>query len=115
MATVRALAPKMSTIHPVPVQSGGTLTVEFDIPDASSEDELKGIPLKAAVDFVDREQDVNMMLYDMTGRAMSVPGTFKITNGKAVIYLELGHIPSGEYILRAQGLTWSDAKHILVK
>ncbi len=112
----KADAPKMSTVYPVPVQSGGTLTIEFDI--VNTEDEktgIKAVPLKATVDFTDRKEDVTMMLYDMTGRVINIPKTYKIVNGKAVIYLELDHIPSGKYILRAQGPNWSDAKNVLVK
>ncbi|TMM57124.1 hypothetical protein FEE95_11575 [Maribacter algarum] len=109
-------SPKMSTVYPVPVQSGGTLTIAFDIPEASKDNSrLQSASLKATVDFPDRQEDVTMLLYDMMGRVINVPRTYKIVNGKAVIYLVLDHIPSGKYILRAQGPNWSDAKNVLVK
>ncbi len=109
-------APKMSTVYPVPVRSGGTLTIEFDIPDTSKNDEgFNAVPLKATVDYLERNEEVGITLYDMTGRVISMPRIFKIVNGKAVIYLDLDHIPSGKYILRAQGPNWSDSKNVLVK
>ena len=46
---------------------------------------------------------------------ISVPRSFKIENGKATIYLDLDYIPTGKYILRAQGPTWFDAKNILIE
>ncbi|MFK7813137.1 MAG: SdrD B-like domain-containing protein, partial [Maribacter sp.] len=106
--------PKMSTVYPVPVQSGGRLTIMFDIPTVSN-DEFNVVPLKASVDYIERKEDVGIMLYDITGRMISIPRTFKIIDGKAVIYLDLDYIPSGKYILRAQGPNWSDAKNIVVK
>lgn len=113
----KAIAPKMSTVYPVPVQSGGTLTIEFDVNDDASDngEELKTIPLKASVDYVQRKEDVNVVLYNILGQMISAPRTFKIENGKATIYLNLDYIPSGKYILRAQGPAWSDAKNILVE
>jgi hypothetical protein len=109
--------PKMSSVYPIPVQSGGTLTIEFNILEEETNDgeALTVIPLKGSVDYIERKEDVGIMLYDITGRMISIPRMFKIENGKAIIYLDLDHIPSGKYILRAQGPTWSDAKNILVK
>jgi len=109
-------APKMSSIYPVPVESGGTLTIAFDTPNAeNNSDGLKAISLQATVDFPERKEDVTMMLYDMMGRVINIPKTYKIVNGKALVYLELDFIPSGKYILRAQGPNWSDSKNVLVK
>jgi len=111
-----AATPKMSRVYPVPVQSGGTLTIAFDIPSAvENNDGLKAISLKATANFPERKEDVTMMLYDMTGRVVNIPRTFKIVDGKAVIYLDLEYLTSGRYILRAQGPTWSDSKNILVE
>lgn len=114
---MKGTAPKMATVYPLPVQSGGTLTIEFDIQDdtAKSDEELKVVPLKGTVDYIERKEDVGIMLYDITGRMISMPRTFKIVDGKAIIYLDLDHIPAGKYILRAQGPNWSDAKNIIVK
>jgi hypothetical protein len=112
----RATTPVMSAVYPVPVQSGGTLTLEFDIAKTADENtELNAISLKATVDFPERQEEVTVMLYDMTGRVINIPKTFKIVNGKAVVYIDLDFIPSGKYILRAQGPNWSDAKNVLVK
>ncbi|MFS4491700.1 SdrD B-like domain-containing protein [Maribacter sp. 2308TA10-17] len=112
----KAVTPQMSTVFPVPVQSGGTLTVEFDISNAANENsDVNVVSLQATVDFPDRQEDVTMLLYDMTGRVINIPRTFKIVNGKALIYLDLDYIPSGKYILRAQGPNWSDAKNVLVE
>jgi hypothetical protein len=46
---------------------------------------------------------------------ITAPRTFKIKHGKAAIYLDLDSIPTGKYILRAQGPTWSDARNIVVE
>ncbi len=107
---------KIGTVYPVPVQSGSTLTIEFDINDNGSEnsDELKTVPLKTAIDHIDRKKDVSVVLYNILGQMITATRTFKVENGKAIIYLDIDHIPSGKYILRAQGPTWSDAKNILV-
>ena len=111
----RAVSPKVSKVYPIPVQSGGTLTIEFNVNDDTSDGAFKVIPLKGAVNYVERIEDVSVMLYDITGRMISAPRIFKVENGKATIYLDIDHIPPGRYILRAQGPTWSDAKNILVK
>jgi len=107
---------RMSTVYPIPVQSGGTLAIEFDLNKANSDnnDELKSIPLKAGVDNVQRKEDVNVVLYNILGQMITAPRVFKVENGKATIFLDIDHIPSGKYILRAQGSSWSDAKNILV-
>lgn len=109
---------KMSNVYPVPVQSGGTLTVEFDINQDTSNtnnEEFKVVPLKAGVDYIQRKEDVSVVLYNVLGQMISAPRSFKIENGTATIYLDLDYIPTGKYILRAQGPTWSDAKNILVE
>ena len=109
-----APTPVMTSVYPVPVQSGGKLTIEFEIP-SESNDELVAIPLMAAVDYIERKEDVGITLYDMLGRAIGITKTFKIIDGKATIYLDLDAIPTGKYIVRAQGSGWSDAKNIIVR
>lgn len=108
---------KMATVYPVPVQSGGTLTIEFDvnIDTSNNGDELKAVSLKAGVDYIERKEDVSVVLYNILGQMITAPRIFKIENGKATIYLDLDYIPSGKYIVRAQGPTWSDAKNIVVE
>ncbi len=108
-------SPKMSTVYPVPVKSGGTLTIEFDITDTSNGDELKAVSLKAGVDYIERKEDVSVVLYNVLGQMISAPKMYKMENGKATIYLDLDYIPTGKYIVRAQGPTWSDAKNIVVE
>lgn len=110
------ITPVIATVFPIPVESGGRLTIEFGLPNSSNDDEgFKVASLKATVDFPDRTEDVTMMMYDMTGRVINIPKTFKIVNGKAVIYLDIDYLAPGKYILRAQGPNWSNAKNILVK
>ncbi len=111
----RGNTPKMAVVYPVPVQSGGVLTIEFDMNKDSSNDGPQAVSLKAKVDHPQRKEDVGIMLYDITGRMVSIPRTFKIVDGKAIIHLDLGYLSPGKYILRAQGTTWSDSKNILVK
>ena len=111
----RGNTPKMVVVYPVPVQSGGVLTIEFDMNKDSSNDGPQAVSLKAKVDHPQRKEDVGIMLYDITGRIVSIPRTFKIVDGKAIIHLDLGYLSPGKYILRAQGSTWSDSKNILVK
>ena len=61
------------------------------------------------------KEDVSVVVYDMQGRMISIPRTFKMVDGKAIIYLDIDSIPSGKYIVRAQGNNWAESKHILVK
>ncbi len=105
----------MSSIYPIPVKSGGTLTIVFDKKNnANEEDELRAIPLSGFIKGEHQDEDLNVVLYNMLGQVIISPKTFKITNGKAKVFLKLDHIPEGEYILRAQSANWSDAKQIII-
>mgnify|MGYP000309148577 CR=1 FL=1 len=108
---------KMTNVYPVPVQSGGTLTIEFDTTTDTSanNEEFKIVPLKGQVEHIQRKEDVSVILYNVLGQMITAPRSFKIENGKATIYLDLDYIPTGKYIVRAQGPTWSDAKNIIVE
>ena len=98
---------KIATVYPIPVASGGTLTIEFGKEETTATTEKSfGPQLK---------EDVSVVVYDMQGRMISIPRTFKMVDGKAIIYLDIDSIPSGKYIVRAQGNNWAESKHILVK
>lgn len=107
--------PKMSTVYPVPVLSGGTLTIEFDMENLKNVDSPKATSLKSSIDGTIKKENVSVVLYDLTGRIVSVQRTFDLVNGKAIIYLDLDYIPSGKYIVKAQGGTWSHSKNIIVR
>ncbi len=110
------ITPKMMKVYPVPVQSGGTLTIEFDLEDSKKVDGIEATSLKAvAVGGNSKKENVSIVLYDMTGRVISMPRTFDLVDGKAVLYLDLDYIPSGKYIVKAMGGTWNDSKNIVVK
>ena len=57
----------MAAVYPVPVKSGGTLTIEFDINnDTSNNDkEYHVVSLKGTVDYIQRKEDVNVVLYNV--------------------------------------------------
>lgn len=110
-----AITPKVSKVYPIPVKSGSTLTIEFNTNVDNSDEELQLTRLKTASSNLTKSEKVGVMLYDITGRMISNPRTFKLENGKATIFLDIDNIPSGKYILRAQGPTWSEAKNILVQ
>lgn len=98
---------KISTVYPIPVASGGTLTIEFGKENSAITSKKSfGPKLK---------EDVSIVVYDMQGRIISIPRSFKMLDGKAIIYLDIDSIPSGKYIVRAQGNNWAESKHILVR
>ncbi len=106
---------EMLAVYPVPVQSGGVLTIELDT--KGTPEKVAGPNLlyaKTAADSQTSEQ-VGVMVYDMTGKMISTPRNFEIINGKAIIYLDIDHLPAGKYIVRAQSANWSNSKNILVK
>ncbi|MGI9552125.1 MAG: SdrD B-like domain-containing protein [Aurantibacter sp.] len=107
--------PKMAVVYPVPVQSGGTLTIEFDLEKPLDVVGPIDTSLKSSIDGNSKKENVSVVLYDMTGRIISIPRTFDLYDGKALIYLNVDHIPSGKYIVKAQGGTWSHSKNIIVK
>jgi len=108
-------SPKMMKVYPVPVQSGGTLTIEFDVEDNTNVSGLKATSLKAAVSGNPNKENVVVVLYDMTGRVVNTPRTFEIVDGKAVIYLDLDYMQTGKYIVKAMNGAWNDSKSIIVK
>ena len=98
---------KISKVYPIPVASGGTLTLEFGIEsDNSTSDKAFGPQLK---------EDVSIVVYDFNGRIVSAPRSFEMIDGKAVIYLDVDNMPSGKYFVKAQGSNWSESKQILVR
>jgi len=107
--------PKMMKLYPVPVKSGGTLTIEFDLEDNTNVSGLKATSLKAAVDGNPNKETVSIVIYDMTGRVISAPKIYDIVEGKAVIYLDLDYIPTGKYIVKAMNRSWNDSKSIIVR
>jgi len=110
-----ANTPKMSTVYPVPVESGSTLTIEFDMHDPQVTHKLQaGSSLTKGTGNSNKE-NVSVVLYDLTGRMISMPRTFDLIDGKAIIYLGLDYIPSGKYIVKAQGRTWNHSKNIIVR
>lgn len=98
---------KITTVYPVPVPSGGTLTMEFGSSTSDTGAKKTFGP--------ELEEDIAVVVYDMNGRMISVPRSFKMIGGKAVIYLDIDSIPGGKYIVRAQGNNWAESKHILVR
>jgi len=107
--------PKVMKAYPVPVKSGATLTLEFDIENGSNSSGIEATSLKAAVNGNSNKENVSIVLYDMTGKVISTPRTFDLVDGKAIIYLDLDYIPTGKYIVRAVGGNWDDSKNIIVK
>jgi len=110
----KSVSPKMMKVYPVPAQSGGTLTIEFDIEDTQV-DGLNATYLKAGNAGKSTKETVSIVVYDIMGRLISEPRTFDVINGKAVIHLDLGHMTSGKYIVKAQGGSWNDSKNIIVR
>lgn len=98
---------KISKVYPVPVTSGSTLTLEFGTTTPSSTGKQSFGP--------QLEEDVKVVVYDINGRMISVPRSFKMIDGKATIHLDINDIPSGKYIVKAQGNYWAESKHFLVK
>lgn len=113
--TKSANTPKMMKVYPVPVKSGGTLTIEFDLEDNKNVSGLGATSLKAAVVGNSTKENVVIVVYDMTGRVISAPRTFDIVDSKAVIYLDLDYMPTGKYIVKAMNRTWNDSKNIIVR
>ncbi len=107
----REATPRIMEVYPVPVQSGGRVTIEFDTADASA---LSLVELQAGTPSISKES-VSLRVYDMTGRIVDVTSQYEIVNGKAVIYLDLNYVTSGRYIVRASGSNWSDSKSIIVR
>ncbi|MFS4448139.1 SdrD B-like domain-containing protein [Maribacter sp. 2307UL18-2] len=97
---------KISKVYPIPVASGDALTLEFGTitPKLAGKKSL-GPQLK---------EDVKVVVYDINGRMVSVPRSFKMIDGKATIHLDINNIPSGKYIVKAQGHYWAESKHFLV-
>ena len=105
---------KMMSVHPNPVQSGSVLNIEFDSTGGSLESS-KFVGSKSFSKEQISKEDVNIMVFDMTGRLISIPRTFELVKGKAIVHLDIENIPSGQYIVKAQGATWSDSKNFLVR
>ncbi len=107
---------RIKNVYPIPVKAGGILTVELHREEAPDTDgSLTAISLKGSADFVDRKEDIQVALYDITGRMIGVPKSFVMENGNVTIHFSLDHIQAGSYILRTQGGTWSDSKNIIVE
>ena len=111
----KSASPKMTKVYPVPVKSGGTLTIEFDVED--TDDGLKAVPLKAGTKngASQTTESISVVMYDMTGRVINTPRTFDLYDGKAVIHLDINYLTSGRYIVKAMGGTWSHSENVIVK
>ncbi len=107
---------RIKNVYPIPVKSNGVITLELHREEApESDDSLTAISLKGSADFVDRKEDVQVALYDITGRMIGVPKSFVMENGNVTIHFSLDNIQAGSYILRTQAGTWSDSKNIIVE
>ena len=98
-------------VFPVPAASGSTLQLVIN-----TETGKIGPNTDVSISLVAPQESVTISLYDInTGKLVHSSAPYQISKGKATIEYTPSQVASGVYLLKVNGIYWTDSKQIIIK
>jgi len=105
----------VDAVYPLPANRGSEITLEISTKSQSINNLTdKGASNGKVPDFVSRKETIKISLYNMSGRLMTAVKTYEVEQGKVKVYYPLGSLPTGNYIIKVNGVNWTESKQIMI-